>query len=100
MYAQSCAACHGPNLEGGLGPRLDVVTFLEASGGDLANGSTAARLYTAISTELPYGAPGSLSPADYYDVTAFLLNRNGLLPPDTIVNPATAAAIRFRAPRR
>lgn len=100
VYAQSCATCHGPNLEGGLGPRLDVITLLEASGGDVTNGSTAARLYTAIRSQMPYGAAGSLSPVQYYDVTAFLLSRNGVLPADTIVAPATAPSIRFRLPPR
>src|SRR5438132_7578562 len=66
-----------------------------AGGGDLQNGSTASRLYAAIRREMPYDAPGSLSGVQYYDVTAFLVSRNDLLPTDTIVDPSTAPKLRF-----
>lgn len=100
VYSQSCARCHGENLEGKFGPRLDVATFLQASGGDLQNGSTASRLYSTISREMPYDAPGSLSAVQYYDVTAFLLSKNDLLPPETIVDPSSAPKLRFTLRRR
>jgi mono/diheme cytochrome c family protein len=103
VYARSCAKCHGANLEGGFfsgvgGPILDAQQLASATTTFPYSG-TAAGLYASISKDMPDDAPGSLSPVQYFDVTAYLLSRNGLLPPDTIVGPATARQISlFRQP--
>ena len=75
VYTQYCAACHGPNLQGEAGTPLMGRTFLQAYGA-----GTAAQLYDFLSRQMPLNAPGSLSQSQYLDVTAFILERNGLPP--------------------
>lgn len=88
VYARACAACHGANLQGGPGfPKLDRAGLVEGGG------TTAAGLYRYISTRMPMTAPASLTGSEYYAITAFLLNRNGLLSPNVVVGPSTAAGI-------
>lgn len=72
VYAQSCAQCHGANLQGQSGPTLKGSSFNVAY-------SRASALYNFIRTQMPANAPGSLSAAQYQDVTAFILQQNGRL---------------------
>lgn len=73
VFGQSCAQCHGANLEGESGPALSGSTFFKAYGS-----GTAAPLYDFISRQMPLTAPGSLSQTQYLDVTAYILSRNGI----------------------
>jgi mono/diheme cytochrome c family protein len=88
VYARACASCHGVNLEGPVGPPLDVAR-LTAYG-------TVARLYQYTRGTMPIDAPGSLSDQEYYDVIAYLLQRNDLLPPDTTLDASTAPTVAIR----
>jgi PQQ-dependent dehydrogenase (methanol/ethanol family) len=72
-YAQFCSQCHGANLEGESGPPLSGDTFRALYGQ-----GTAAGLYDFISRQMPQNAPGSLTQAQYLDITAYLLSRNGM----------------------
>ena len=84
-YEQECAACHLDDLMGdGIAPSLIGSAFFfrwsELSMGDM---------YTAIRTTMPQGAPASLSPSGYADISAYMLQRNDVpagdmeLPSDT-----------------
>jgi alcohol dehydrogenase (cytochrome c) len=73
VYTQKCSVCHGANLQGESGTPLTGPTFSQAYGG-----GTAAQLYDFISRQMPLDAPGSLSQQQYFDVTAYILSKNGL----------------------
>src|SRR5882762_8569378 len=99
VFDQQCAACHGAKGEGGLGDRL-------AGGqGTLATpkpvrtvGSYwpyAPTLFDYIRRAMPQNAPQSLSNDDVYAVSAYVLNLNGLLPVDTVLDAKRLAAIRM-----
>lgn len=77
VYRDACASCHGPEGEGGTGP---VVI-----GGSrrIASYETTTRLYDYVSRTMPFDEPGTLDEDEYWNVIAFLLDRNGLLPPGT-----------------
>jgi alcohol dehydrogenase (cytochrome c) len=75
-YAASCAQCHGVNLtDGAFGPPLKGVTFIQKYGG-----RTVDRLLTVASTTMPPTAPGSLGPAVYAQILAYLLQQNAIVP--------------------
>jgi alcohol dehydrogenase (cytochrome c) len=74
-YVQYCAQCHGATLQGDSGPSLSGTAFVQAYGA-----TTAESLYDFISRQMPQDAPGSLSKAQYLDVTAYVLSRNGFSP--------------------
>jgi PQQ-dependent dehydrogenase (methanol/ethanol family) len=73
VYTQSCALCHGQNLQGESGPALTGQIFRQAYGA-----GTAAQLYDFISRQMPQDKPGSLSPQQYLNVTSYILARNGM----------------------
>jgi len=74
VYAQSCAACHGSQLEGVAAHALKGPAF-----GDMANAQslTADALLDVISNTMPQSDPGSLKPEEFAAVTAYTLQQNG-----------------------
>jgi mono/diheme cytochrome c family protein len=85
VYATECAQCHGENGEGGTGPLV--------IGGNkrIASYESTERLYDYVSRTMPFDEPGSLTPEQYWNVIAYLLDENDLLPPDTVLGPDTAS---------
>ncbi|ODT66806.1 MAG: hypothetical protein ABS75_24765 [Pelagibacterium sp. SCN 63-23] len=74
-YKENCSECHGDDLNGGLlgGPPLRGVSFENK----YAKGAPAGLLYEVMSGTMPPNAPGRYSPANYADLMAFILKRNG-----------------------
>jgi mono/diheme cytochrome c family protein len=69
LYKETCAACHGDNLEGsGPMPPLAGMDFL-------ANwkGKTLGDLFEKTQTTMPATAPGTLTPDQTADVLSFVL---------------------------
>jgi S-disulfanyl-L-cysteine oxidoreductase SoxD len=74
LYAEHCASCHGPNLEGKGATPLAGATFHTK----WADGKhTVDDLYYVARTSMPYSAPGKLSKQEYIDVVAYVLKVNG-----------------------
>ena len=79
VYEQECAPCHLDDLMGdGIAPSLIGSSFF-FRWSDLSVGD----MYGAIRTTMPQGAPASLSPAGYADITAYLLQMNKIPGGDT-----------------
>lgn len=74
VYAQSCAACHGEQLEGTAAPPLKGDAF-----GEMANAQalTVDSLLDVVSGTMPQSDPGSLKPDEYSAVVAYILQQNG-----------------------
>jgi len=71
-YADSCANCHTAGLTGSqVVPALVGVDFLTKW-----NGAMVGELFELVRATMPQDGPGSLSPAQYADVIAFMLNKN------------------------
>jgi S-disulfanyl-L-cysteine oxidoreductase SoxD len=73
VFADTCATCHGPKLEGTStgGPTL--------AGPDFINGwkdMSAGALLNKIAMDMPSNAPGTLTPEQYADVMAYVLSVN------------------------
>ena len=66
-YTQSCASCHGAQLQGVSAPALTGASF---AGSHL----NLSQVRTVVTTQMPLTAPGSLTPAQYADIMAFLLS--------------------------
>ncbi len=86
-----CAFCHGPALQGAMGPAL-------ATAGFRATWPSAAALFQFISQNMPLNAPGSLSREQYWDLVAFLLQRNGVEPGEQPLDERTAAKVGLGQP--
>jgi mono/diheme cytochrome c family protein len=88
VYAAQCAVCHNGDLSGGAGPALAGDTFIRTW-----SGRTADDLHSYASTQMPQTAPGSLKPADYLALVAYILLRNGYKPGSTELTPAALKTI-------
>ena len=87
IYAQSCGACHGAQLEGVAAPALKGDVFSQMA---TAQGLTAQALLDVVANTMPQSDPGSLKPDEYAAVTAYILQQNGY--PAGITALATGAA--------
>jgi cytochrome c len=110
VYAANCAMCHGKNGEGTPplypqltgGPKGDV-----DFDGNFKTPRTignywpyATTVYGYIRRAMPLTAPGSLTPDQTYAVTAYLLQREGIIAPNTVLNAQTLPAIVMPAKSR
>ena len=92
IYAQKCAACHGPNGEGGgpLGPRLvgGKGTFntplpVKTIGSYWPYATT---IWDYIRRAMPPKGEGTLNADEVYALTAVLLYRNGIIKEDDVLD--------------
>ncbi|MEA3133714.1 MAG: hypothetical protein QOG17_1560 [Gammaproteobacteria bacterium] len=90
VYTQYCTQCHGANLQGESGPALTGQILRQAYGA-----GTAAPLYDFISRQMPQNNPASLSQAQYLDVTAYVLSRNGFPSGNTPLNVGSLSQVRM-----
>jgi len=89
LFVMHCAKCHGDQGEGGPeAPRLI------ASPHPIKGYRTAQALFDFVRMDMPFDAPGSLMPQVYWDILAYILDANKILPPDTNLGPENAANIK------
>lgn len=93
VFAAKCAACHGAQGEGGLGDQLvggqGTLTGAKPKRTVGSYWPYATTLFDYIRRAMPYNAPESLSADEVYALSAFLLNRNGIVPADTRLDAAS-----------
>ncbi len=103
LYQAQCMACHGANLEGGLGDRL------VGGRGTLANADPkkapmktvesywpyATTLFDYIKRAMPLTTPGSLDDDQVYALSAYILSRAHIVPDDAVMTPATLPQVRM-----
>ena len=73
VYTAHCASCHGDNLQGVAAPAIAGKDFLSTA---TKNKYTVSILNTIVTQNMPLSDPGSLQPADYANVMAYLLAAN------------------------
>src|SRR6201996_3095826 len=99
VFEQQCAACHGEKGEGGVGDRLVGGQGTVATAKPIKTVGSfwpyAPTLFDYIRRAMPQNAPQSLSNEDVYAVSAYILNLNGLLPPDATLDAKSLAAIKM-----
>ncbi len=90
LYVNACAKCHGQQGQGDQAPRLiGTVT-------GLPDYKTAQGLFDYVSSQMPNDTPGSLKAEEYWDILAYVLDANKLLPPNTTLGPDNAANINLK----
>ncbi|HEY6388291.1 MAG TPA: cytochrome c [Candidatus Acidoferrum sp.] len=72
-YQKTCVGCHGAKLQGGMGPALVGKQFWLTYGGKKVS-----TLWSAVHTQMPMSAPGSVSAKNSINIMAFLLQKNGV----------------------
>lgn len=87
QFSQSCAQCHGDNLEGGAGPALTGANFKTLSS---KVGARVGDIFTYMATNMPLNDPASLSHDEYANIMAFILSKNGYKPGNKPLTYSTA----------
>lgn len=99
LYTTTCAACHGMNLEGGIGPALVGGEGSLATSKPLKTVGSywpyATTLFDYIRRAMPFQQPQSLSNEQVYAVTAYILHKNGLLEADAKVDASTIRDVKM-----
>ena len=106
IFAGACASCHGANGEG-KPPYPQLIggpkgTFNFASDAKIPRTignywPYATTLYDYIRRAMPLTAPGTLTADQTYAVTAYLLNKEGIVPDGTTLDAKSLTAIQMPA---
>jgi S-disulfanyl-L-cysteine oxidoreductase SoxD len=98
IYAIKCAACHGKT--GTEGPYARLIAPM----GDTTKAKTIGNYWPYATTifdytrrAMPYNAPGSLSDAEVYSLTAFLLAANKIIDSSTVVDAQSLPLVKMPA---
>lgn len=99
IYDRQCGACHGADLEGGMGPALaggvgslGSETPLKTVGSYWPYATT---LFDYIRRTMPLGAAQTLNDAEVYAVAGYVLFRNGILAAEATVDAAQIADVQM-----
>ena len=103
VYASQCLACHGDQLQGGLGDRLvggrDTLVQRESVKAPVKTVESywpyATTLFDYIKRAMPLLEPGSMTNDDVYAVSAYILSRAGIVPADAVLDRKSLAQVQM-----
>ena len=100
VYAEKCLACHGEKGAGQPNDRL--VGGVGTLAGDQAPVRTvgsywpyATTLFDYVRRAMPWNAPRSLTDDEVYAVAAYILNLNGIIADDAVLDAKTLPAVKM-----
>lgn len=93
IYSAACASCHGDTGQGSMmGPILVDSRPFQPGVTPSTVGNYwpyATTIYDYVNRAMPPAAPGSLQPNEVYALVAYLLNANGIIPSDAVMDAQT-----------
>ncbi len=99
LYVRHCQACHGVEGQGGMnGDLVGGVGSLASAAPKKTVTSYwpyATIAFDYIRRAMPYTAPGSLTADEVYALVAYLLSLDGVVPPETVLDAASLAAVKM-----
>ena len=103
IYEAQCLACHGADAKGGAvyGTMVGGIGSFKGSPRVLTPGSMypyAPILFDYIRRSMPMDRPQTLSANEVYALSAYLLNLNGLVPADAVMDQSSL--VRVQMPNR
>ncbi len=103
VYESQCIACHGPTGVEGPNDRLVATEPWDTWPTGRAVGNYwpyATTLYDYVRKAMPQNTPGSLTSDEVYAVIAYVLNLNGLVPDDAVMDAESLPAVEMPARAR
>lgn len=100
VYAAKCAACHGADAKGGpvYGTMVGGIGSFKGAPRVLTPGSMypyAPILFDYIRRSMPMDRPQTMSNDEVYAVSAYLLNLNGLVPADAVMDAQSMPKVQM-----
>lgn len=100
IYASKCIACHGDGAKGGamFGTMVGGIGSFTTNTRVLTPGSMypyAPILFDYIRRTMPMDAPQTLSTNEVYALSAYILNLNGLIPADAVMDQASLPKVQM-----
>jgi len=100
VYAAKCVACHGADAKGGsvYGTMVGGIGSFKGSPRVLTPGSMypyAPILFDYIRRAMPMDRPQTLSADEAYALSAYLLNLNGLVPADAVMDAQSMPKVQM-----
>ena len=103
VYESQCVACHGDQLQGGLGDRLiggrDTLVQRDSIKAPVKTVESywpyATTLFDYIKRSMPLLEPGSMSNDDVYAVSAYILSKAGIVAPDATLDRQSLAKVKM-----
>ena len=100
VYDAKCASCHGAEAKGGpvFGTMVGGIGSFTTNTRVLTPGSMypyAPILFDYIRRAMPMDHPQTLTANDTYAVSAYILNLNGLIPADAVMDQNTLAQVKM-----
>jgi mono/diheme cytochrome c family protein len=99
LFAAQCARCHGAAGEGEIGPRLvggqgTLATLrpLKTVGSFWPYSTT---LWDYVNRAMPFDRPGLLTAPEVYAAVAYVLNLNGIIGEDQVMDAASLPKVRM-----
>ena len=100
VYAARCASSHGPSGEGGgvgaalVGGKGTLATArpLKTVGSFWPHATT---VWDYVNRAMPFDQPGLLKPEEVYAVVAYILNLNGIIAEDVVMNASTLLTVKM-----
>ena len=90
LFAAQCSRCHGPSGEGGVGATLVGGQGTLRSARPLKTVGSywpyATTLWDYINRAMPFDQPGLLKPPEVYAAVAYVLNMNGIIRDDQVID--------------
>jgi cytochrome c len=100
VYAAKCVACHGADAKGGAvyGTMVGGIGSFKGSPRVLTPGSMypyAPILFDYIRRSMPMDRPQTLTNDEVYALSAYLLNLNGLVPADAVMDASSLPKVQM-----
>jgi S-disulfanyl-L-cysteine oxidoreductase SoxD len=99
LFAAQCARCHGPAGEGDIGARLvggqgtlSTPRPLKTVGSFWPYATT---LWDYVNRAMPFDQPGLLQPPEVYAAVAYVLNLNGIIAEDQVMDATSLPKVRM-----
>ena len=99
LFAAQCARCHGPNGEGDVGARLQRGQGTLATARPIKTVGSfwpyATTLWDYINRAMPFDRPGLLQPPEVYAAVAYVLNLNGIIEADRVIDATSLPKVKM-----
>ena len=99
VFAARCASCHGAKGEGGIGAplvggqgTLNTAKPLKTVGSYWPYATT---VWDYTNRAMPFNQPGLLKPSEVYAVVAYILNLNGIIGSDQVMDAKSLPKVKM-----